>query len=69
MNKTVRVLIVAVVFLTLIILEQRNNSGSPDNIITVQAIAKFKAEPTALAASNTAPVRQKFIFIEFFAGL
>jgi hypothetical protein len=67
MTKSVRFLIVFIIFIVIIIFSRENNFH---RTITDMATPTLKAESTAVAILTDEPTRQrKLVLVEFFSGL
>jgi len=66
MTKTVRFLIVFIVFLLLVIFSWRSGLHS---VAAGKTIAAFRAEPTVVVAQHNPSLRKNLILLEFFSGL
>ena len=67
MTKSVRFLIVFIVFLALILFSRRNDS---QGVIAGKATTVFRAESTTVADStDNSALRKNLVLLEFFSGL
>ena len=66
MSKSVRLLIVFIVFLAMMVFSRRNDLSSA---AAGKSISAFRVEPTAVAAADYSALRKNLVLLEFFSGL